>query len=118
LSKYFLTFSDASPPLQSELADDTDAVAFADFVAKEIGREKRTAPPSVMVKKAGVVVDSKDRPLTCKRCASAQRLSGIERHADELCFTFVCTDCRAVETRSVFPAPRMDGSPSLDKNPI
>jgi hypothetical protein len=108
VASYELSFSDGSPQLIiSELSDDRHAVSFAKIVAYEIARDQNKPAPAVIVSNPRGPIIAKECPLTCARCASEQRLFGIEQHSGEWRFTFVCTSCDALETRSVTsPASR------------
>jgi hypothetical protein len=108
VTKYISTFNDGSPSLETgELDDDADAVAFAKVVAEELGRETQCLAPSVTVLGDNdEAVTAKNLPLICPRCSHEERLSGIERHRTELCFTFVCEDCGTTEVRTVSPVQR------------
>jgi hypothetical protein len=103
MAKYLLTFSDGSPELEtSTLLDEQDAFSFAKVVAEAMGLDENKPPPEVVVHAPnGAAVKAKNRPLTCMRCHSVQALRGIENTSDGMCFTFTCTDCRLVETRTV-----------------
>jgi hypothetical protein len=102
VATYTYIFDDGSPALEtSDLNDAQDAVSFSKIVAAEIGHQKGSQPPGVTIHSRDGKVEGKDQPLTCSRCASEQALSGVERHGDELCFTFTCTACKLLETRSV-----------------
>jgi hypothetical protein len=103
VAKYLLTFGDDLPALETgDLMDEQDAFSFGKVVAEAIGRDRNGPTPAVSVHSPnGAVVAAKGRALTCMRCHAVQALSGIENVPDGMCFTFTCTDCQLVETRTV-----------------
>ena len=103
MARYFFTFSDGSPELETGyIADEQEAVSFAHVVAKAIARDRNQPTPDVTIfDPTGAAVEAKDLPPTCARCHSAQSLTGIENTSDGMCFTFICIDCRVETTRTV-----------------
>jgi hypothetical protein len=86
MAKYFLTFSDGSPELETRtLLDEQDAFSFAKVVAEAMGRDENKPPPEVLVHAPnGAAVKTKNRPLTCMRCHSVQAL-GVSRTLQTAC---------------------------------